>query len=174
MTTTRLNKRFTTLAIAGFLAASAMPGASAQASPATQSTPNAGLGGTWQFQISLENCETKATVGAPFYSLLTFNGNGTMTETTSNPMFYPAERGPGHGVWSQVNGTTYNATSEAFITLNGELQKVQTITQTIEMTGKDTLMTTSAKVKFAAPDGTVLMEGCASATASRLGLTGVQ
>ena len=36
------------------------------------------------------NCQTHAPLGPPFLSLLTFNSEGTMTETTSNPHFYPS------------------------------------------------------------------------------------
>ena len=56
-----------------------------------------GLEGTWSFQVTLRDCSSGAPLGVPFYSLLTFNEGGTMTETTANAMFYPAERGPGHG-----------------------------------------------------------------------------
>jgi hypothetical protein len=54
------------------------------------------LVGTWVVQIQLHNCETGATVGGPFISLLTFD-RGAMTETTSNASFYPAVRGPHTG-----------------------------------------------------------------------------
>ena len=132
------------------------------------------LEGTWSFQVSLENCANGQAIGQPFQSLLTFNEGGTMTETTSNPIFYPADRGPGHGVWSQVSNHTFQATSVAFITLNGALQKLQTIEQTIQLTRGGDLKTIKAQVKFNAPDGTLLMEGCASATGKRLELAGVE
>ena len=133
---------------------------------------DASLTGTWLFQVSVENCSTGALIGEPFNSLLTFNDDGTMTETAANPMFYPAERGPGHGVWSRAGEHSFKATSVAFITLNGALQKLQTIAQTIEVTDRVSLKTTAANVKFMAPDGALLMEGCASATGQRLGLEG--
>ena len=56
-----------------------------------------------------------------------------MTETTSNPMIYPSERGPGHGVWRQTSRHRYSAFTIALITLNGALTTLQTITQTIEI-----------------------------------------
>src|ERR1700761_1183267 len=51
---------------------------------------NAGdLVGTWQVSVTLQNCQTKAPIGAPFNSLLTFADGGTMTESTANAMFFP-------------------------------------------------------------------------------------
>ena len=52
-----------------------------------------------------------------------------MTETTDNPLFFPAERGPGHGVWSFRGGNRYTAATTAFVTLNGALTETQKITR---------------------------------------------
>jgi hypothetical protein len=130
---------------------------------------SADLSGTWQFQITLHNCQTNAPIGAPFQSLLTFADGGTMTETTANSMFYPAERGPGHGVWSRGRHKgEYSASSIAFITMNGALVKTQKITQTITMgPGQDRLSTPKATVEFFDPAGNLLQAGCAVATAER-------
>ncbi|PTR33974.1 hypothetical protein C8J98_102161 [Luteibacter sp. OK325] len=127
------------------------------------------LAGTWQFQITLHNCQSGAPVGAPFQSLLTFADGGTMTETTANSMFYPAERGPGHGVWSRGRHKgQYSAASIAFITMNGGLVKTQKITQTIQMgPGPNKLSTPQATVEFFDPAGNLLQTGCAVAVAER-------
>ncbi len=134
------------------------------------------LVGTWTFQITLRDCSSGAQLGAPFYSLLTFNEGGTMTETTANPMFYPAERGPGHGVWSHVKGggygdasdRRYQARSLALITVNGVLAQEQIIRQNIQMgNNPNTLQTTSASVEFYKPDGTLVRKGCATARGTR-------
>jgi hypothetical protein len=127
------------------------------------------LSGTWQFQITLHNCQTNAPIGAPFNSLLTFADGGTMTETTANSMFSPAERGPGHGVWSRGRHKgQYSAASLAFITMNGALVKTQKITQNIQMgPGNDRLTTPSATVEFFDPAGNLLQTACAVATGQR-------
>jgi hypothetical protein len=91
------------------------------------------LKGTWTVEVTQTNCQTGAALGAPFLSLLTFDSGGTMTETTSNPHFYPAARGPGHGVWSYLGGRSFRASSLAFITSNGALAELQTITQKIDV-----------------------------------------
>lgn len=165
----RCTKSVVLMAMAGTLAMGSTLAVRAQAE-----NRDAKLVGTWLFQVSLENCATKAPIGEPFDSLLTFNEGGTMTEATSNPSFYPYERGPGHGVWDRVGQNSFKATSLAFITLNGALQKWQTIAQTIQFTGRDSVKTSSADVKFTTPDGAPLMEGCASATGKRLQLDGVK
>ena len=131
------------------------------------------LVGTWQVQISLKDCVSSAPLGQPFQSLLTFAQGGTMTETTSNPGFFPAQRGPGHGNWSSAGDRLYTASSIAYITANGVLVKTQTITQTpIQMTGDNTFQTPSATVKFYAPDGSLLTSACAVANGKRYGTDG--
>ncbi len=128
-----------------------------------------GLVGSWVFQVSLQDCVSGSPIGSPFLSLLTFNRGGTVTETTSNPSFVPpTERGPGHGIWRHSEHGNYEATTTAFITVNGTLARTQTITQTIELDGEDSLKTTTASVKFYSPTGSLLMSGCAAATGKRI------
>jgi hypothetical protein len=126
------------------------------------------LEGTWAVTVTQQDCQSGAQIGDPFLSLLTFAEGGTMTETTSNPMFYPSERGPGHGVWHATGRKTYKASSIALITLNGALTTMQTIAQTIAIgDDPDTFQTTKATVKFLTPDGTVVRTGCATAVGAR-------
>jgi hypothetical protein len=84
-------------------------------------------------------------------------------------MFYPAERGPGHGVWSRSRYKgEYTAASIAFITMNGALVKTQKITQTIDMgPGQDKLTTPKATVEFFDPAGNLLQTACAVAAGER-------
>jgi hypothetical protein len=91
-----------------------------------------------------------------------------MTETTDNPMFFPAFRGPGHGVWSHTGRHTYSADTMAFVTVNGVLAKTQKISQTIEIgNDPDQFTTTAASVQFFDPTGTLLVSGCATAAGHR-------
>jgi len=128
------------------------------------------LEGTWKVTVTLRDCSLGTPVAPPFMSLLTFARGGTMTESTSSPMFFPAFRGPGHGVWHKTGGSTYAASSIAMITVNGALTRTQTITQTIEVNNEDSFTTTAATVKFFAPNGTQVGSGCATATGVRFEL----
>jgi hypothetical protein len=123
----------------------------------------ASLQGTWVVKIELHNCQTGAPIGNQFQSLLSFAQGGTLTETTSNPMFFPAERGPGHGAWHQNSDGTYFARSIALISLNGELVKTQVITQRIKLLANGQNFSSNAKVYFYDPSGALLMKGCAMA-----------
>lgn len=123
--------------------------------------------GTWRVTVTTHNCATGTPVGMPFQSLLTFAPGGVMTETTANAMFFPADRGPGHGVWSSLGGNSYRAESIAFITVNGALVKTQVITQGIHLDGDGDEFTSNAKVAFYDPSGALLMRGCADATGRR-------
>jgi hypothetical protein len=128
-----------------------------------------GLEGSWTVKVTQHNCATGDQLGEPFLSLLTFSRGGTLLESTSNPMFFPAVRGDGHGVWSATGPRSYRAVSIAFITLNGQLAKAQTITQKIEM-GSDpnTFEVPSASVVFVPADGGPTITGCATATGMRI------
>jgi hypothetical protein len=147
--------------------------ASAQGAPLQESQSDGrSLQGTWLIQISLADCSTGAPIGAPFLSLGTYARGGTTTDTTSNGSFYPAVRGPGHGVWQRTGDHSYRALSMAFITLNGALTRIQTIDQKIDVQSDDSFQTTSAAVTFTKPDGTLLGGGCAKATGTRLEISG--
>lgn len=154
-------------AVLSLLGACVLVCASARAMDAQD---NAGdLVGTWQVSVTLHNCQTKAPIGAPFDSLLTFAEGGTLTESTANAMFFPAIRGPGQGVWSRSRHRgQYTAASIAFITMNGMLVKSQKITQSIEMgPGSDVFLTPQAAIEFFDPAGNVIATGCASAVGRR-------
>ena len=127
------------------------------------------LEGRWTVKVAQQDCQTGDPVGDPFFSLLTFTQGGTLLESTANPMFFPAVRGDGHGVWSATGHQTYRAVSTAFITSNGKLVNTQTITQKIEM-GADpnTFETPSASVVFVPANGGPTITGCATATGSRI------
>lgn len=134
------------------------------------------LGGTWEVMVTLLNCQTGATIGQPFPSLLTFAGNGTMVETTHNPGFAIGQREPGVGVWSLSGPRKYYARSEAFVqfttapappTSPGFLSGTQTITQTIAFDADPDHWTSDAAIQFADDTGSVYRQGCAHAVAQR-------
>lgn len=127
------------------------------------------LEGSWTVQVTQRDCTSGAALGKPFLSMLTFGRGGTLVETTSNPMFFPAVRGPGHGVWSHTGHHQFKGVSVAFITVNGVLAKTQTITQTIEMgNNPDTFTVPTASVVFVSVDGSATITGCASAVGKRI------
>jgi hypothetical protein len=143
-------------------------GQTAAAQPRVDKNNNAkGLIGTWAVQVQLVDCVSGTPLGSPFPSLLTFAAGGVETDTTANPMFYPAERSPGHGVWSRVDTTNFSTASSAFITLNGALTKTQKITQAIHMDDSRDSFSSIAGVDFYDPAGNLLASACATATAQR-------
>lgn len=134
-----------------------------------------GLGGTWSVKVILTNCQTGATIGNLFSSYLSFAGNGTMTEETSNPGFAVGQRGAGLGVWRRSSWNTFTAKSVAFIFYTttpappvspGFTAGTQTITQDITLLNRHE-WTASATIQFADTAGAVYRNGCAVATAMR-------
>ncbi len=162
------SKLFSQFAIAGLVILSLVSGAAARPSAAAAQK----LQGSWMVTVQQRDCSTGVALGNPFLSMLTFNQGGTMTETTSNPMFYPSYRGPGHGVWITTGRNAYEATSTAFVTASGALTATQVITQTIAMTDNpDQFETVKASVQFFSPSGTLLVSGCATASGQRIKLS---
>ena len=133
-----------------------------------ESAARNGLTGTWQVTVQLHVCDSTVPIGGPFQSLLTFGRGGTLVETTANSMFYPALRGPGHGIWKAEGDGKYTASSIAFITLNGALTMTQRIDQTIVIgDDRNQFTVNNANVKFYDPSGTFLKAGCADAWGER-------
>ncbi len=74
-----------------------------------------GLVGTWRLQLTPVDCPdvTTGTPAAPFQGLVTFTGDGTLTNTFNNTLFgYDT---PGHGYWWKTDDRTYGDVFEALI-----------------------------------------------------------
>jgi hypothetical protein len=74
-----------------------------------------GLVGTWRLQVTPVYCPgvTTGTLAAPFQGLVTFTGEGTMTNTFTNALF--AYDTPGHGYWWKTGDRTYRDVFELLI-----------------------------------------------------------
>jgi len=124
------------------------------------------LEGTWQVQVTQQNCQTGAVLHtAP--AILTFAQGGTLVETTT--MFSSSQRSPGHGIWEHTGGKTFKAVSKAFVfNPDGTWAGTQTLTQHIEFGDDADVFNSTATTEIVAPNGTVILSGCASAVAHRM------
>ena len=126
-----------------------------------------GLEGTWRVEVTLRDCNTGAALGSPFRSLLSFARGGTMTETTAR--FSPAVRGPGHGIWQQVQGSTFSSTLEAFLyNPSGVWIEWQRLTQTIEIGDDPHTWTANAHNEIFDTNDNLLVSGCSTAVGHRM------
>jgi hypothetical protein len=168
-----ISKQFSRAATA-FLVGVLVLGAGITANAQSEQSPNR-LKGTWRVQVTPYDCSTGAT-RPPFWSLLSFARGGTLTETTSAPVFLPGQRTPGHGVWSSTDENTYSAVSEAFILFDsptnppGLKTGTQKIIQAIVLNDENHF-SSLASVKFFNADGTTVT-GCAKAAGTRLSTSG--
>src|SRR5689334_12215267 len=81
-----------------------------------RSAAHAPLEGTWNIVITPYICATGESIPeAAFRSRLSFNADGTMTETTMNPGFEPGQRSIGLGYWERIGRTSYRAVFEAYV-----------------------------------------------------------
>ena len=117
------------------------------------------------------NCGT-LVANPSFTSYLTFGADGSLVETTANPVFQPGQRSSGHGYWERTGRNFYRAVSEAFIQFTTAPplppfpRGYQRIDQGIQMTGRNQFEA-DATVTFFNPAGTVVLSGCARATGER-------
>ena len=134
--------------------------------PAAPDSKARRLEGTWQVQVTLQNCQTGAVLRtAPAF--LTFAQGGTLVETTT--VFSSSQRGPGHGFWEHTGGKAFKAVSKAFFfNPDGTWAGTQTLTQQIEFGDDPDVFNSMATTEIVAPNGTVILSGCATAVAHRL------
>jgi hypothetical protein len=74
-----------------------------------------GLVGTWRLQVTPVYCPgvTTGTLAAPFQGLVSFTGDGTLTNTFTNTLFgYDT---PGHGYWWKTGDDSYRDIFELLI-----------------------------------------------------------
>src|SRR5215471_8099939 len=134
--------------------------------PAASESKSRRLEGTWQVQVTLQSCQTGAVLRtAPAF--LTFGQGGTLVETTT--VFSSSQRGPGHGFWEHTGGKTFKAVSKAFFfNADGTWAATQTLTQQIEFGDDPDVFNSTATTEIVAPNGTVILSGCATAIAHRM------
>ena len=168
------------LTIAWLAAASVRAGAQ---SGAIDDRPT--LVGTWTVQVTLRNCATGAPLGAPFNSLVTFHGDGTISEGAGNLAFAPGQRSPGHGTWTREGGHTYGQEMVALILFDTEpnlpgtptfdpTKPVSpgffagwvTVSHTVRLTAVDRIASSGTN-GFYKTDGELYRSGCSTATGQR-------
>lgn len=133
------------------------------------------LEGTWWVTVTaLSDCQSRVPVGS-FVAMLTFAPGGTLTGTTTNPVFAAGQRGPDHGVWARAGAHTYHASSAAFLLFTtapnlpvapGFQAGSQRLDQTITLNGADHFKS-DAITQFFDTSGRKYREGCATAAAYR-------
>lgn len=165
-----LNNYSAIVAVAGML----VLGSAGTARAAEEGPASRALTGTWLVEVQQRICATQAPLGGTFYALLTFAKGGTMTGTTSAPLFAPGQRTGDFGVWSYSGRRTFSAVSEAFLladsasTPPGLKRGLQRIAQTITIQRNDpNVFSSVAKVEFFDTNSALLISGCATATGQR-------
>jgi hypothetical protein len=173
------SKVFACLAMMACAATTAPAHAAAESNALGVSRGLLTLTGSWEVTIKPHDCVSGVEAPSEFwnFSYFTFNGSGTMLETTSNPRFQPGQRGPGQGYWERTRWNTYEAVSQAFIQFDTNppatppnptyVRGSVRFEQVIEVTGVDAWRSTM-DVRFRDANGNPVSQGCASAIATRM------
>ena len=138
------------------------------------------LVGTWRVTVTTFPCANPQATNPPFVSLLTFDKDGSLIETTSSPQFQAGQRSTGHGFWERIGPGAYRVISEAFIQFATNpappppapaLQRgLQRLDQGVEMTSLNSFVSDASVAFFSstAPNGVApYFTGCAKASGVR-------
>jgi hypothetical protein len=85
----------------------------AGASPAF--AQGAALEGVWAIVTQERNCSTGAAIGPTTRAMVTYNAGGTLTESTSIPVFAVGQRSDGHGTWNAAGPGRFSARTATMI-----------------------------------------------------------
>jgi len=136
------------------------------------------LEGTWNIVITPYICATGEPIPeVAFRSRLSFNADGTMTETTMNPGFEPGQRSIGMGYWERIGRTSYRAVFEAYVLFDSAttppdppffVRGFQRVDQGIEMVDRNH-WTSAASVVFRNEASQIVPPtGCMTAAGERM------
>ena len=121
------------------------------------------LVGTWEVTVS--------TPEGPNPSLVTFNADNTMTESSVQDL-HPPVSSPGHGVWAHTKGNHYAFSLKFFIVdPKGNLVCTAKIRQTITLDRDADEWSGPARIDCFDLNGVELFGGDLSATATRMRLS---
>jgi hypothetical protein len=147
--------------------------------------PRASLAGAWAVQVTLRDCETKAPLGPPFNSLVTYHRGGTLSESAGALAFAIGQRSSGHGQWARDRGHMYSHRMVALILFDTEpnlpgtssfdptrpvspgfFAGWQTVTHTVSLTDADHFTSTGTNA-FYKSNGELYRSGCSTALGHR-------
>jgi hypothetical protein len=127
--------------------------------------------GVWIWQLQGQDCVNGTPMGPQSPGLVTFAAGGTLSETTTIPQQAnptPFFRSPGHGTWERYNWEHYAA---AFVlqrlNADGTFAGRTVLRGEIQLTDGGNGFVWSGRGEFMAPNGTVILTTCNSATGVR-------
>jgi hypothetical protein len=126
------------------------------------------LEGAWNVRVSITSCQTGAVIRS-FDSITTFNQGGTVVDSTSG--MPQALKTPGHGVWAHTAGQSYAFRFKNFnFDQAGNYTGYTIIQHEAELDKTGDAYTSAGTAEVFAPNGTPIVTGCSTTTASRMTL----
>lgn len=130
-----------------------------------QNDNDQGLTGSWDVTVTARDCET----GAPIFSFLavqTYNQGGTMEASNlGGPGIIHLD---GHGVWEHIKGRQYSVAFRVLkYNLDGTFAGKDVIRDVIKLDLGSNSYTSTGTVEILAPNGDLILRGCATTTATR-------
>jgi hypothetical protein len=124
------------------------------------------LDGAWDVRVTLFNCVTGATIRS-FDSVTQFMKGGTLIDSTS--AMPQALKTPGQGIWRHDTGDSYIFRFKVFtFDAAGNYTGYQIVSQRANLDPDGSSYVSVGTAQFFTPNGTLIMTGCSSTTASRM------
>jgi hypothetical protein len=135
------------------------------------------LEGVWAVATQDRNCTTNAPQGSPTRALITYQADGTVSESRHIPVFATGQLSESHGIWNDDGRGNYQGRVVTMINFEtaagtppgspGFLAGWMLASQTITLTGPHSFTMTGSTQMFNLDLG-VYRVGCASRTGERL------
>lgn len=134
------------------------------------------LVGVWAIVTQERNCATGAAIGPTTRAMVTYNAGGTLTESTSIPVFAVGQRSDGHGTWGRGGPGLFTARTATMILFDtapgnppfspGFRAGWQVATNTITLSGPDAF-TAVGSSQFYDVNRAPYRAGCVTRTGER-------
>jgi len=123
------------------------------------------LEGTWDVQLTIRNCQNGTAIRT-FAEILTFMSGGTMLGSTTG--IPPAQKTPGHGVWSHISGRTFRFKLKFFtFDPSGNPTGWTIVSHEATLNRRATEYESAGTAEVYNPNGTLIFTGCSTTTATR-------
>lgn len=142
----------------------------------TASAQGARLEGVWAIVTQERNCATGVAIGPTTRAMVTYNAGGTLTESTSIPVFAVGQRSDGHGTWSPSGAGRFAARTATMILFDtapgtppfspGFQAGWQVATNVMSLSGPDAF-TAVGSSQFYDVNRAFYREGCVTRTGTR-------
>ncbi len=153
------------VAVSVLLIAATLSFGLAFAQSSSKSSGGGRLEGSWNVRVTVRDCQSGDEIQS-FDSLTTFMSGGTLIDSTTR--FPQSLKTPGHGYWNHTTDRSYAFGFKNFnFDAAGNYTGYVIVRQEATMNSKATAYESEGTLGLYAPNGTLIISGCSTTTATR-------